>query len=275
MTRKRMLACDIPQYSAHWPGNSTGPSGARVIRLTRPGTTSRLPPSCGIQKEWMTSGACRWKAIVCFAGRCSSLAVVTLRSGYVNSHHHCRPATSMRMAELGAAACVSKITGMVGTAKMRRMTAKAMVQETSRRVWPWTCFGMGCPGFSRKRKQAQISPASTAMPMPRVHHEISMKMSFVIRPNSDGGRGRRTLQIEQGHPAAGGQGKHDEERDRGPEHVARTAAARRLAAAAHHEDEGASLRGREQGQHDCQHHVRYGRHNSLGAMIKVFAREST
>ena len=31
--------------------------------------------AAGIQKEWMTSGACRWKATVCPTGRCSSLAV--------------------------------------------------------------------------------------------------------------------------------------------------------------------------------------------------------
>src|SRR3989304_3825449 len=37
MTRKRMLACDVPQYSAHWPGYSPGSSGASVRRLTRPG----------------------------------------------------------------------------------------------------------------------------------------------------------------------------------------------------------------------------------------------
>jgi hypothetical protein len=76
-----MLACDIPQYSAHWPGYSPGTSGVSVMWFTRWGTTSRLPPSWGIQKEWMTSGAFRKKATVCPAGRCSSLAVVIFCCG--------------------------------------------------------------------------------------------------------------------------------------------------------------------------------------------------
>ena len=94
----------------------------------------------------------------------------------------------MRSAVAAGASWVLKITGMVGIAKISRMSAKTTVQETSRRVWPCTCFGMGAPGFSRKRKQTQRSPASTAMPMPSVHQEISMKMLWVIRPYPDFGR---------------------------------------------------------------------------------------
>src|SRR5713101_2207197 len=75
---------------------------------------------------------------------CSSLAVANLYSGYVNSHHHCRPATC-------------------------------------------TCFGMGCPGFSRKRRQAHTRAPSTTMKIPRVHQEISMKRSCVAFPKSDFG----------------------------------------------------------------------------------------
>src|SRR5439155_25480923 len=50
-------------------------------RLWRPGTTSRLPPRCGTQNEWMTSGPSRLMTIVRPTGRCSSFAVTTSRSG--------------------------------------------------------------------------------------------------------------------------------------------------------------------------------------------------
>ncbi len=85
---------------------------------------------------------------------CSSLAVVILNSGYVNSHHHCLPATSTRSAVAAGASWVLKMILMVGMPMMSRMTAKAIVQEISSTVWPWTCFGMGAPGRSRKRQHA-------------------------------------------------------------------------------------------------------------------------
>src|SRR3990172_1189963 len=75
----------MPQYSAHCPMYSPGVSGVSTSRLTRPGTTSRLPPSWGTQKEWMTSGPLRWKAIVCPTGMWASFAVTTLSAGDVNS----------------------------------------------------------------------------------------------------------------------------------------------------------------------------------------------
>ena len=52
------------------------------------------------------------------------------------------------------ASCVLKITRMVGIAKIRRITANAMVHEISSAVWPCTCLGMGAPGRSRKRQHA-------------------------------------------------------------------------------------------------------------------------
>ena len=107
-----------------------------------------------------------------------------LYSGYVNSHHHCRPATSTRSALAASGSCVLKIIWMVGIPMMSRMTAKAMVHETSSTVWPCTCFGIGCPGFSRKRRQAHTRAPSTTM---KVHQEISMKRSCVAFPKSDFG----------------------------------------------------------------------------------------
>src|SRR5690242_16150960 len=43
-----MLACDAPQNSAHWPGNSPLASGANHMWFVRPGMTSRLPEKAGI-----------------------------------------------------------------------------------------------------------------------------------------------------------------------------------------------------------------------------------
>ncbi len=77
MARIRMLACEVPQYSAHCPMYSPGTSGVIMSRFTRCGTTSRLPPRYGIQKEWITSGPCRRNTTVFPTGRWSSLAVTT------------------------------------------------------------------------------------------------------------------------------------------------------------------------------------------------------
>src|SRR6185503_21248142 len=55
--RKRMLACDVPQYSLQLPLNACVPteSGVNQMKFVRFCITSRLPPNCGIQNEWMTS----------------------------------------------------------------------------------------------------------------------------------------------------------------------------------------------------------------------------
>ena len=81
ITRSCMLAWQAPQNSAHWPQYSPTRSGVSTIRLTRPGTTSRLPPSCGTQKLWITSGPSRSRTIGRPTGRCSSLAVTTSSVG--------------------------------------------------------------------------------------------------------------------------------------------------------------------------------------------------
>ncbi len=51
----RMLACDRPQNSAHWPAKIPGWSASRRSVWMRPGTTSRLPLIRGTQKLWITS----------------------------------------------------------------------------------------------------------------------------------------------------------------------------------------------------------------------------
>ncbi len=82
MTRMPMLACETPQNSAHWPRYSPGVSAVNVSRFSRPGTTSRLPPSWGTQKLWITSGPSSTSATGRPAGTCSSFAVTIWSAGY-------------------------------------------------------------------------------------------------------------------------------------------------------------------------------------------------
>ncbi len=76
MTRKRMFACDSPQNSAHCPKTTPAESGVNVIRVVRPGITSRFPPSLGAQKLWMTSAEVMTRVTGRPTGMCISLAVV-------------------------------------------------------------------------------------------------------------------------------------------------------------------------------------------------------
>ena len=81
-----MLACDRPQYSAHWPQKVLPASSRSVLIcmwLRRPGTASSLPASFGGQNEWMTSADVRRTSIVLPAGMCSSLAVTMPGVGVV------------------------------------------------------------------------------------------------------------------------------------------------------------------------------------------------
>ena len=163
-TRMPMLACEAPQNSAHWPQYSPGVSGVSVSRLSRPGTTSRLPPSCGTQKLWITSGPSSVSWTGRPAGRWSSFAVATSSAGYRNSHHHWRPRTSTSSAPAAGAACVRKMTWIVGIAIRSSTSAGAIVQESSSSVWPRVCGGGGAPGLSRKRNSTHASPAKTPDP---------------------------------------------------------------------------------------------------------------
>ena len=147
ITRKRMLACDSPQYSLHCPRKVPGLSALRVSSLVRPGTTSRVPESSGTQKLWITlqvsashafSFRCTWRP----AGITSSSAVTTLASVYSNSHHHCLPTTVTSSASAFGGAARSKIVLIVGTATTASRSAGTMVQPISSRVLPWICFGL-------------------------------------------------------------------------------------------------------------------------------------
>ena len=165
-----MLACEAPQNSAHWPQYSPGVSGVSVSRFRRPGTTSRLPPSCGTQKLWITSGPSSVSWTGRPAGRWSSFAVATSSAGYRNSHHHWRPRTSTSSAPAAGAACVRKMTWIVGIAIRSSTSAGAIVQESSSSVWPRVCGGGGAPGLSRKRNSTHASPAKTTRAMTAATH---------------------------------------------------------------------------------------------------------
>ena len=97
----RMLACERPQNSVHWPAKMPGSSASMRSVCTRPGTMSRLPLSRGIQKLWMTSrlvprtrtlvpiGITIWPLVTIG----SSMPPQPSCTGYSISHHHCWPVT--------------------------------------------------------------------------------------------------------------------------------------------------------------------------------------
>src|SRR5258706_3896626 len=78
-----------------------------------------------------------------------AFAVVAPYSGYLNSHHHWWPVTSMFNDPGAACACVMKIVLTVGTAMNTRITAGISVQAISSLVLPWVCGGV--PWFSLRR----------------------------------------------------------------------------------------------------------------------------
>ena len=54
-TRTSIRPCWRPQNSAHWPVYTPGSSACIRMWFVLPGTTSCLPASSGIQKEWITT----------------------------------------------------------------------------------------------------------------------------------------------------------------------------------------------------------------------------
>src|SRR5262249_50466052 len=78
---KRMLACDVPQNSAHCPGHTPTESAVYQRWLVRVGMTPRLPPRRGIQNEWMMSAELRMKWTGRPCCRWTSLAVTMLYCG--------------------------------------------------------------------------------------------------------------------------------------------------------------------------------------------------
>jgi hypothetical protein len=73
------------------------------------------------------------------------------------------------------------------------------------------------------------------------------------------------MDVDDGHPAAGGQEEHEEHRDGGPEEIgAATGSPRRYRPARpEHEGERAGLGSQENGQDQGQQQVHYRGHNFL------------
>ena len=70
-----MFACEMPQYSAHWPRNVPGRLASIVSVFGWPGTTSFLPASSGTQNEWITLLLVSVRTTGRSTGMCISLAV--------------------------------------------------------------------------------------------------------------------------------------------------------------------------------------------------------
>ena len=86
------------------------------------------------------------------------------------------------------ASWVRKITRMVGIAMISRMTANAMVQRDLEHGVAVHLLGDGrARAVAEAPARVDAAPTSTAMKMPRVHHEISMKIPCVSFPKSDFG----------------------------------------------------------------------------------------
>jgi hypothetical protein len=71
-TLKRIFAWDAPQYSTQNPFHTLleiEVSGVYHIQFVRFVTTSRFPPSCGVQNEWITSADRNLKFTVRPTGR--------------------------------------------------------------------------------------------------------------------------------------------------------------------------------------------------------------
>src|SRR3989442_7781028 len=148
---------------------------------------SRLPPSVGVQNEWMTSAEVMDSCTGRPSGRCSSLAVTSPSSGYWNSHHHWWPITSTFSASAGASPAVAKMVRTVGTATNTRMTAGASVRAISMPVWRWVGFGAGRPSRWRKRIRVTTRSVSTTRNTRAAHQKMSVKRWSIAQPKSDRG----------------------------------------------------------------------------------------
>ena len=84
MTRKRILACCVPQYSAQFPRNVPSCFGSIHMLFGWFGIRSVLPASCGIQKLCATSADSSLRNVIAgfavvLTGTCTSFAVTILR----------------------------------------------------------------------------------------------------------------------------------------------------------------------------------------------------
>src|SRR4051812_35052367 len=91
-----------------------------------PGMASRLPCKLGTQKLWMTSADASFTWMGRPTGTCISYAVVNwipaTLAGYVISHHHLWPLTSMVIASLGASDARARLVATL----RKSMTVSAM-----------------------------------------------------------------------------------------------------------------------------------------------------
>ena len=107
-------------------------SAVSTMRVTVPGIASRLPPSCGTQKLWMTSARLDLEA-----HRAAGREVELVRGGHARDPGTGTPTTTggrsrlTRRASFGGAAWVRKIAATVGKAMNVRMTAGMTVHASS------------------------------------------------------------------------------------------------------------------------------------------------
>lgn len=166
-----MLACDSPQYSAHWPSYRPGSSASSLRWWTLPGTRSCLPARRGTQKEWITSTDSIVTYTGCPAGMCISLAVTTSISGYWTSNQNWCPMTRTSRAPAGLASS-EKIVAIVGTAIAASRTAGAIVHMISRRRFPCTCSGTRSSSSPRSRNRMT---ATTIRPSTRTNTAVAIQ----------------------------------------------------------------------------------------------------
>ena len=140
-----------------------------------------MPATAGNQKLCITSADSMSTATSWPSGTCISLAVVTPRSGYWNSHHHWCPITFTCTASPGGFTWVFQIVSTVGTATSVRITAGASVQAISSAVLPWTWAGSGAPGRLRKRTTATSSRPSTITKITTTQ-KVSCRLRVWIQP---------------------------------------------------------------------------------------------
>src|SRR6266699_2021459 len=126
------------------------------MRVTCPGVASRLPASTGTQNEWITSAEVIDTCTGLPTGTCISFAVTIPRFGYLYSHHHWCPITSILSASGGASPAVAKMVRTVGTATSARITAGARVQPISRAVCPCAGFGAGLRKDGRHHYEPEL-----------------------------------------------------------------------------------------------------------------------
>ncbi len=140
MTRNRMLACERPQYSAHWPRNVPGLSASIVSlfvvarhdvplagELGHPEGVDHVAPTvCDLARLQLDVHLAAGGDVQLVGGddlgRCP---------GYSNCHHHCLPTTVTSSASGRASRRGRRSCATVGTAITARISAGTIVQPIS------------------------------------------------------------------------------------------------------------------------------------------------